>query len=59
MEVNVTRQSKTLVLLAIAAVSMAGCAPPEERAVDEAQTATSGVLVTRDGSELPYSIDGD
>lgn len=54
-----TRQSKTLVLLAIAAVSMAGCAPPEERAADEAQTATSGVLVTRDGSELPYSIDGD
>lgn len=52
-------QSKTLVLLAIAAVSMAGCAPPEERAADEAQTATSGVLVTSDGSELPYSIDGD
>lgn len=54
-----TRQSITLVLLAIAAVSIAGCAPPEGREANEAQPAMSGVLVTSDGSELPYSIDGD
>ena len=53
------RQSETLVVLAIAAVGMAGCAPSDERAGDEPQAATSGVLVTSDGSQLPYSIDGD
>lgn len=54
-----TRQSRMLVLLAIAAVSTAGCAEPEEKAAGEAQPSTSGVLVTSDGTELPYSIDGD
>jgi proline iminopeptidase len=58
MEVKMNRQTIMPVLLAIAAVSMAGCAPSEERAADEDQPATSGVLVTSDGSELPYSIDG-
>lgn len=59
MEVKMTRQSRTLVLLAIAAVGMAGCVPSEERATDGVQAATSAVLVTSDGTELPYLIEGD
>jgi len=53
------RQSIMLLFLAIATASIAGCSSSEVKIANEAQAAPSGVLVTSDGSELPYSIDGD